>query len=176
MLYSRFNQALNLMRCSSNVGSWNCYSSHGKRRLSPDDDQWSSQVRITVRWGDMDSYGHVNNAVYLKFFEDARLHFMSEIGFTGKSDHESVILSESTCKYIRPLFFPDILTVKIRTADLGTNYWTMEGIVCADSLKGDIAAYGTAKLYFYDYLKSQKIDVPSRIREYLETQMKKISS
>src|SRR3989338_1484489 len=123
----------------------------------------------------MDSYGHVNNTIYLKFFEDARLNFMSAIGFTGKSDHESVILAETFCKYIKPLFYPDTLTVKIRTASLAQNAWTMEGIVCADSLGGDIAAYGTAKLVFYDYLRGQKIDVPPRVKDYLESEMKKIT-
>ena len=147
-----------------------------KEKVSASDEEWSAQVRVSVRWGDMDAFGHVNNAVYLKYFEDARLNFMSRVGFTGQLEHESVILADTYCKFIRPLFFPDTVSVKIRTAELSPAHWLMEAVVCADSLGGGIAAYGTAKLVFYDYRRQQKIPVPPLIKAFLEQEMQKLPS
>ena len=79
-------------------------------------------VRLPVQWGEMDSFQHVNNAVYFKYQETARLRFFRAItdeikdpSFDSKAFHEGTglgpILSETNVKFIYPLVFPDTILV-----------------------------------------------------------------
>ena len=69
---------------------------------------------ITVRGYELDSYGHVNNAVYLQYYEQARWEMMKELGFLDrlKDSGLSVVVVESLVRYMRELCMFDELVVE----------------------------------------------------------------
>ncbi len=65
-----------------------------------------------VAWGDMDAFGHVNNVIYYRYIESARLYYLDHLKIL-QQDVLTVIASNQ-CKYIRPVVYPDILKIGVR--------------------------------------------------------------
>jgi acyl-CoA thioester hydrolase len=125
------------------------------------------QVRIPVAWGEMDSFKHVNNIYYFRYFETTRLHFFHEIGLLDYLEEKGIgpILAETSCRFIQPVFYPDTLTIGTRITSIGKTSFVME--YCAVSDAQGLAASGEARMVIYDYNKSRKTDIPPHIREKL---------
>jgi acyl-CoA thioester hydrolase len=125
------------------------------------------QVRIPVAWGEMDSFKHVNNIYYFRYFETTRIHFFEEIGLLQHLKDTGVgpILAETSCKFIKPVFYPDTITVGARTKSIGKTSFIME--YCAVSDRDGIAAIGEARMVIYDYHAMKKTEIPPHIKEKL---------
>ncbi|MAB00966.1 MAG: thioesterase [Stappia sp.] len=82
---------------------------------------------IPTRWMDVDTYGHVNNVVYLSFFDTAVNAWLIENGAIDPRTSETVFLVvETRCSYFSELVFPDDVTAGIRVARLGGSSVTYE--------------------------------------------------
>jgi len=127
------------------------------------------QVKIPVAWGEMDSFGHVNNIYYLRYFETARIRFFEEIGLLQYLKERGIgpILAETSCRFRRPVFYPDTLTVGARIKSIGKTSFIMEFSVMSDA--SGLAASGEARMVIYDYKASKKTDIPDHIKEKLST-------
>ncbi|MHA2384093.1 MAG: acyl-CoA thioesterase, partial [Candidatus Thorarchaeota archaeon] len=79
-------------------------------------DDFNIRVEIPVAWGDMDSFRHVNNTKFFKYFETARIRYFEKIGFIETMEKNSIgpILASTSAKFIKPLFYPDTVTVGTR--------------------------------------------------------------
>ena len=69
---------------------------------------------LTVKNYHIDSYGHVNNAVYLNYLEDARTYFLEKMGFYLDDLHKKgidIVVSEIRIKYKKPAFLGDELSI-----------------------------------------------------------------
>ncbi len=75
-----------------------------------------------VAWGDMDALGHVNNVVYFKYLEEARFNLLAGLGILGfDPSHPQVpVLAYIDCQFIRPVIFPDTLTIKKQISNIGS--------------------------------------------------------
>ncbi|MFC3195100.1 acyl-CoA thioesterase [Marinicella sediminis] len=71
------------------------------------------QVRLPVQWGEMDAFGHVNNTQYFKYFESARIAYFNAVGVMKDMQDKQLgpILAETSCRFKRPLVFPDDVLV-----------------------------------------------------------------
>ena len=126
---------------------------------------------IEVRFRDCDPLGHVNNAVYLTYLEQARLfHWRTLWGFSleGLGDGTpGVILARAEVDYRRAAKYGDRLEVRIFLASLGRTSFTYEyEIVDAD---GNLAATARTVQVMYDYAASKPVPIPPDIRGKLGT-------
>ena len=132
--------------------------------------QYPTIISQTVEWGDMDAAQHVNNIVYLRYFENVRIAFFNQIGFMDFMGEVGIgpILAEVTCQYKAPLTFPDTIQITARILpDSFTEYgFTMQHLVYSEKLKR-IAAEGTSRIVCYDYKSKQKALISSELREKL---------
>src|SRR5712691_11634259 len=85
-------------------------------------------VEIPVAWGDMDAFGHVNNTIYFKWFESARIAYFEKIGLNERMRraHRGPILARTSCDFEKPLTFPDTVRASARVVRLGTTSFLME--------------------------------------------------
>jgi len=60
---------------------------------------------MEVRWGDMDALGHVNNTVYFRFFEEARMRLLQGMESIPKSE-KTFVLAHTSCDFLRPMHYP----------------------------------------------------------------------
>lgn len=124
-------------------------------------------VDVVVRWGDMDALGHVNNIVYLQYFETARIDYLVHLGMDppGPAWREfGLIIAASNCRFIAPVTFPDTLSVGARVSAIGEDRLIMEHIAVSQKLD-KVAAEGDAVVVSYDYSVSRRTPFPQDIRE-----------
>ncbi|MUG32635.1 MULTISPECIES: acyl-CoA thioesterase [Psychrobacter] len=77
-----------------------------------------------VVWNDMDAFNHVNNVVYYRYAESARINYLNELG--AFSNEVTTVLAQSSCTYLKPVVFPDTLLIGVRTKKLGNTSIIME--------------------------------------------------
>jgi acyl-CoA thioester hydrolase len=121
-----------------------------------------------VRWGDLDALGHVNNTVFFRYFESARIAYFERIRFWPESGAKGVgpILGSTQCRFRRPLRYPDRLKIGARVVSLEEDRFTMEYEIWSESL-ATTAASGQAVVVSFDYGAGAKASVPSAIRQAL---------
>ena len=121
-------------------------------------------VRITlpVAWGEMDAMGHVNNVVYLRWFESVRMVYLERIGLMAHMQEHGIgpILAETRCRFRIPLEYPDEIEVGARVARLETDRFLMEYAVASRN-HGRLAAEGDGLIVTFDYDAKRKAPVPA---------------
>jgi acyl-CoA thioester hydrolase len=122
-------------------------------------------IELPVQWGEMDAYGHVNNAVLFRYFESARMAYFQRCGFTGSYERDKVgaILHSTACRFRRPLFAPDTVLVGTRVSDVAADRITMEYRAVSQT-QNETAAEGTAIIVSYDYTQGRKAPLPQAVR------------
>ena len=122
---------------------------------------------IEVRYGDLDPQGHVNNAKHLTYFEQARIHYMIELGLFTRDQsfmQIGVIVADVHITYLEPIYFGQNIKVGVHAAKLGSKSMTWEqNIVDTDTDRE--AARGEVILITYDYKDEKTIPVPQAWRE-----------
>lgn len=117
-----------------------------------------------VAWGEMDAFGHVNNIVFFRYFESARIAYLDAIGLRGdRSAGVGPILASTHCRFRRPLTYPDVVRVGARTTELAADRFTMEYRIVSETLR-DIAAEGGGVIVAYDYVSSRRTMLPDAVR------------
>jgi acyl-CoA thioester hydrolase len=126
-------------------------------------------VELPVSWGDMDAFGHLNNTVYFRYFESARIAFLEAIGFAdgGPGGGIGAILASTHCRFRRPLLYPDSVRVGTRATDVGDDRFGMEYVVVSTAL-GEVAAEGGAVVVAYDYDVRRKAPLPDAVRARMD--------
>lgn len=128
-------------------------------------------VRITVpiAWGEMDAMGHVNNVVYLRWFESVRMVYLQRVGLMAHLQEHGVgpILAETRCRFRIPLEYPDEVEVGARVARLDTDRFLMEYAVASRN-HGRLAAEGDGLIVTYDYDAGRKAPIPEATRAAID--------
>jgi acyl-CoA thioester hydrolase len=79
-----------------------------------------------VAWGDMDAFGHVNNAVYYRYFESARIAYLQAIGALDHLEAFNPVVAANSCRFLRPVVYPDALQLGARVVELRASGFRME--------------------------------------------------
>src|SRR5437868_9714800 len=68
---------------------------------------------IPIRWGDMDAYGHVNNTVYFRYMEQARVEFLESLGYTVMPQGTGPVIVGTSCTFMIALGYPGTVELKM---------------------------------------------------------------
>lgn len=120
-------------------------------------------VETDVRWGEMDAFGHVNNVHFFRYFEIARVAYFEAIGFR-EGRRIGPILAHTSCRFRRPLHYPDRVLVGVRTRDLSEDRFVHEYTLVSKGLDS-VAATGEGIIISYDYHQGAKAPLPKEIVE-----------
>jgi acyl-CoA thioester hydrolase len=123
---------------------------------------------IEVRYGDLDAQGHVNNARYFTYLEQARLHYLHHLGLWDLVDFQDigVILAEVSCTFRQPIRLKDLIQVGVHVSQLGTKSLTMEHRI-ETVPEGKEMASGRSVLVAYDYRRGASLPLPERWRNVI---------
>ncbi|MFC1519497.1 acyl-CoA thioesterase [Pseudomonadota bacterium] len=126
-------------------------------------------TEIPVAWGEMDALNHVNNAVYFRYFETARIDFFSQINMMDELKKTSVgpVLSETQAKFKRPVTFPDTLLVGITISDIKQDRFMMHYRVFSKAQQA-ITTTGSAKVVMFNFKTGQKATLTAELLAALE--------
>lgn len=119
---------------------------------------------IPVAWGEMDAFQHVNNIVYFRYFETARIALFEEIGFAGPAERGGVgpILAATDCRFRIPLTYPDTVTAAAWVGDIGEDRFVMKYSVFSHRHMA-VAAEGSGRIVAFDYASGAKARLPDSI-------------
>ena len=122
-------------------------------------------VDAPVAWGEMDAFGHVNNIVYFRYFETARIAYFEMLGVREFLERDPIgpILAEAACRFRAALSYPDTVSIGARGASVGEDRFVMRYAVFSHRL-GRLAAEGEGTLVCFDYRQHRKAPVPERLR------------
>ena len=126
-------------------------------------------IKQTIAWGDMDAYQHVNNVMYFRYFESARLAYFREMGFKRTYDARSdtgPILAHTSCSFLQPLVYPDTVEVGCKVSKIGNTSFVLEHEIWSPKL--GLAASGEGVVVCYDFKNKHKIPVPDELRKRIE--------
>lgn len=123
---------------------------------------------LQTRWHDNDHYGHVNNVVYYSYFDTAVNGWLIEASGQDVRELSAIgLVAETSCRYLRPVRFPDALEVGLAVTRLGR---TSVGYSVALFLAGDegVAAVGRFVHVYVDRQHRRPIEIPAELRAVLE--------
>ena len=128
--------------------------------------QWPVALEVALAWGEMDAFGHVNNAVYFRWFESARMSYFERLGWPALQQETGVgpILHSTQARFRAPLTWPDRVTVTTRVSEVAEDRFTMLYEVRSHGLDR-LAAEGSGLVVAFDYRKLAKAPLPETIRK-----------
>lgn len=121
-------------------------------------------IAISVRSRDIDAWGHVNNAVYFTYLEQARVEYLMRVVLETDRhgpDGIAVILAEACCQFKRPITYGQSVLVGTRAVRLGRSSLRLEHRIEAD---GELAATGHSVVVHYDYKAGHSVPMPDVCR------------
>jgi len=121
------------------------------------DKEYPVTVERKLEWGDMDAMGHVNNIVYFRFYENARIAYFHETKVNDEMKALGIgpILKSTSSVYRIPLIFPDVITVGAKVTKLDVDRFTMKYAVFSHQY-GRIAAEGEGVVVMFNYRTGEK--------------------
>lgn len=127
-------------------------------------------TEIPVAWGEMDALQHVNNVVYFRYFETARIDYFRHIQLMEDIAITQIgpVLSETQCRYKIPVTFPDTLLVGSRVSDVQADRFSMEYQVVSKKL-GKVTTTGSATVVMFDFKNGTKAKLSKRILDAIQT-------
>ncbi len=124
-------------------------------------DGYHYKTSIPIRFADIDAFGHVNNAIYLTYFEIARSIYWKEI---IKWDWNSlgIIVRRSEIEYLKPICLDDEVYAYVRTSRIGNSSFDVEYILVKKvNGKEEKCTTGLTSCVAYDYLLNKSAPIPA---------------
>ncbi|MCD6041147.1 MAG: thioesterase [Burkholderiales bacterium] len=121
--------------------------------------------RIPIRWGDMDAMGHVNNTVYFRYMEQARICWFESLLPRGDAwSTIGIVIVNASCNFKKPINYPGTVEVKVFAgAPGGSSVPTFYELHVENTLYAD----GAATVVFIDAEKQKPLRIPDDIRSML---------
>ena len=128
----------------------------------PGDARHLHSARYALRWGDMDAFGHINNASYFTYFEQVRVEWLAALGVA----HE-LVLANVSCTFFKPLVYPGDVEVALYAGHVGHSsldaYYELRRADQSD----DLSALGHSTIVWFDHQAGVATEIPQTIRQQL---------
>ncbi len=127
---------------------------------------------MSIRFHDIDAMGHVNNALFLTYFEEGRKAFLHEVFGIIDPAQYPFILARISCDYLKPVGLDDSVSLRIWVSDIGTKSFTFVYELFDPENDSYVYAKGTSVIVYYDYDAKKTMPIPDafkkKILEYCE--------
>ncbi len=126
-------------------------------------------IEFDVGWSDMDSFDHVSNLEYFRYFQNARLDYLTRTGWldTKREFGHGPILKSTSATYRKPVKYPDRVWVGARVIELQADRVTFEHVLVSRAWDA-VACEGVAVVVSYDYRNECKTALPEQVRMAIE--------
>ncbi len=127
-------------------------------------------IEIPIAWGEMDAFQHVNNIVYFRYFESARIAYFERMNIIEYMEQTGIgpILASTQCRFKIPLTYPDTVSVGARVTRIKEDRFVMQGLIVSHRFQ-KVAAECEGLIVSYNYREGKKTPIPpelvQRIRE-----------
>jgi acyl-CoA thioester hydrolase len=137
----------------------------------PENKKKIHETIISIRWGDMDSYRHINNTAYFRYMEQARIEWITSLGFSCTAEKEAMIMVNGFCNFYKQVSYPASLRVSTFVGQIGNSTVdlinTMELIGTGTDQEPVLCAAGGATMLWVDLEKNKSMPWPESILKVL---------
>jgi acyl-CoA thioester hydrolase len=126
-------------------------------------------IEQVVDWGDMDSFQHVNNVVYIRYFENARVEYFQRMDWKTYLAETGIgpILGTVQARFRRAVTYPDTLQVGVRVVSMDVDRYTMDYRIVSTK-QNDLVTTGDTVVVTFDYRNGTKTAIPEEMRKRIE--------
>ena len=140
---------------------------------------WPIKTKLPIQWGDMDAFSHVNNVIYIRWFETARIEMFTELwGGNGinlqeilDGDGVGPILANFNINYHLPLLYPDTVHINTRISKVGNSSFGVSHQLFSKNNGNKMIASADSIVVMYNYQKGEKFllsdDHIKKLKEYM---------
>lgn len=139
-----------------------------ERRPPEERDAFGWFTTVTLRWNDLDIFGHVNNARYYEFFDSAVLGFLHEQDLGLSRGETAMVVAENGCRFHREIVFTDRLEMGLRVERIGTSS-VRYGLAAFTNGGATSVADGHFVHVFVDPQTRRPAPLSVPVRQHLET-------
>lgn len=125
------------------------------------------KIQIGVRFRDIDSMGHVNNAVFFTYFEEGRKAFFQQISQGADFPLFPFILARIGCDFVRPIMLDSQVILEMSVKDIGNKSFILSYRLGDTADPAITYATGESIQVCYDYEMNQSIVVPAGLKQKL---------
>lgn len=122
---------------------------------------------MPIRWGDMDAYGHVNNTVYFRYMEQARVEWIEAMQVVVRPGGTGPVIINASCTFQRPMTYPGTVEVRTYVGAIGRSSCQTHVEMLID---GEVYAEGAAKVVWMDTQSGKSAPLPDHVRAALEAE------
>lgn len=119
---------------------------------------------IALRWGDMDQIGHVNNTVYFRCFEQARVEWIDLFPASVDNNPAYVVIVHTECSFLKELKAPGTVEIKVFAGDMGRSSLVQQYEMRRTDAPDILVATGSAKMVWIDPATTRSTPIPSRFK------------
>jgi acyl-CoA thioester hydrolase len=121
------------------------------------------QKIFDIPWGDMDALGHVNNARYFDYFQEARIEWLRVLNVHLTQQIGPVVIHVD-CTFLKPVVYPATIKINSYLHSIGNSSMIMDH----ELYQGDVLmAKGSSKIVWVDYIKGKSLPLPEIFRSLL---------
>lgn len=132
-------------------------------------------IEIPVAWGEMDAMNHVNNIVYFRYFESARIAYFEKVDLIGYMTETGIgpILATTSCKFKIPLSYPDKVPIGAKVVSIEEDRFVMNYLVISKKHQ-KVAAEGDGVIVTFNYREGKKVNVPEVVKQRILDSQKSV--
>lgn len=126
------------------------------------------RLDLPLRWGDMDALGHVNNAMYFRYFEQTRIAWMESLGVLLWGEQRastSAVVVDNHAEYLLPVSYPASMVVRMGGHSPGRSSFITTYSLCVDEV---LHTRGSAKVVWIDTRTGKSTPLPDSVRQLLQ--------
>ena len=127
-------------------------------------------MRQAIRWGDMDAFGHVNNTVYFRYMESARIAFLEQAAGDLNVEGEGPVIVTAYCTFLKQLKYPGDIEIRSYAGPAGRSSFELTHeirMVDADGNADVVYAEGGGKVVWVNFAAEKSVPLPAGLRALL---------
>ena len=128
-----------------------------------------ARVPISVRWGDLDAFDHVNNAAFLVYVQEARIVWLSRLGAQLRDETKMPVVAAASLNFRRQLGWPARIVVELSIARVGNSSLTIAHRIVAEDDATCVYADGEAVMVWIDPASGRSIALPEAVRAAVQS-------
>lgn len=124
-------------------------------------------IVVPMRWGDMDAMGHVNNTLYFRYMEIARLDWFFGLGLPANPQGQGPVIANAFCNFLRQFEFPGDVVVRTYVGQVGRSSFDTFHEMARSDAPDQVCANGGATVVWVDFPQQKSVPLPQHLRDQL---------
>lgn len=115
------------------------------------------ELKLRIDWSELDLFAHVNNVMYAKYMQTARVNFMQKVGIMKTYQEQKIgfMVAATSILFYKPLFYPGNITIKTMVKETKSTSFILEHDIYNDN--NELCARGEDVIVYFDFNKQEKL-------------------